>query len=334
VTRLLTALAIAIPLAIVLGLFGDIGISGGSIPAATALAGGQVELVDLAHVAADIERSTTVTLSAYSLSARGRVAKALVAAANRGGRMWLVLDGAGMAGAMRSNRATAAALCAATGGRNTSSRIDQDLATLCEGRLRIDMTRYALHMKAAVLEDAIYVSDRNWTSSRRSLILALPSAMRTIVERAILGAAGTSGSLTTRKADSLAAEATLLRSNRSRRVLLESESFGRSAIADALVARAGAGDDVTLVVARFEYGRSRTERALLSDMARHGVHVFTATSDEKIAVAGDSVWIGSANATAGVPNQIDWGFWTDDHALAMALTQHVEGDRNAGIAVR
>jgi hypothetical protein len=55
------------------------------------------------------------------------------------------------------------------------------------------------------------------------------------------------------------------------------------------------------------YYRSRREPAELADLAASGVMVRTSNADEKFAVDGDAVWIGSANATHGVPNQIDFG---------------------------
>ena len=298
------------------------------------LASGGAKLADLGDVVDAIRTSRTVTLSAYTLSRRSRVTRALIAAVNGGASAHLVLDGKGMAGAVRGNRTLAADLCDATHGAIAQSAAGPRLLPLCQGRLRIDLTRFPLHMKAAIADGVVYLSDRNWTTSRRSVILRVKSSARFTVERAILGSAGTSGSLTTRKADSLAAEAALLARRRSHIVLLETESFGRGAIATQLANRARAGDGVTLVVARMEYQRSGAERALVSELVRDGVHAYTGTSDEKIAVDGDAVWLGSSNATSGVPEQIDWGFATIDGALARELARHVRDDAAAGENVR
>ncbi len=291
-------------------------------------------LADLAEVLAAIGSSRTVTLSAYTLSPRSRVTRALVAAAKSGRSIHLVLTGDGMAGAVRDNEALADSLCAATGGTGARDRTDGRLAPVCAGALRIDLTRFPLHMKAVVTDGAVYVSDRNWTASRRSLILRVPASARLAVERAVLGSPSTAGNLTTRKADSLANEAALLSRQRSHVVLVESESFGRGAVAMHLGARARAGDDVTLVVARMEYERSDAERTLVAELVRAGVHAYIGTSDEKIAVDGDAAWLGSSNATPGVPDQVDWGFTTTDPSLARTLAQHVREDAAAGEPVR
>jgi len=291
-------------------------------------------LADLTEVVAAIRSSRMVTLSAYTLSPRSRVTRALVAAATAGRSIHLVLTGTGMAGAVRDNQALAESLCAATGGTPARARTDARLVPICTGALRIDLTRFPLHMKAVVADGAVYVSDRNWTASRRSLILRVPASARITVERAILGSPSTAGALTTRKADSLASEAALLSRQRSHVVLLESESFGRGPIATHLGARARAGDDVTLVVARMEYERNDAERALVAELVAAGVHAYVATSDEKIAVDGDAAWLGSSNATAGVPDQVDWGFTAINATLARTLAQHVRDDAAAGERVR
>jgi phosphatidylserine/phosphatidylglycerophosphate/cardiolipin synthase-like enzyme len=272
-------------------------------------AGSAETLVSLNEAAGAIDGAGTITLSAYTLSLRGRIARALIGAARRGAHVHVLLDGHGGGTSQRENEATAAALTAAG--------------------IRTDRTRYDLHMKALVADGAVYVSDRNWSSSPRSLILRLPPSYAIAVERAMLGQTAVNGAFSTRKGDSLQLEAALLARPHSGDVYLETESFGPSRVADAVLSRARAGDRVTIVIARFEYGRSAHERALVGELLAAGVRVFAGTSDEKIAVTGSRAFLGSSNATAGVANQVDWGFVTDEPQIVAALRAHVESNANA-----
>lgn len=277
--------------------------------------GDDPRLVSLGSVIATIARARTVTASAYVLSPRSRMGRALMGAARRGATVSIVLDGEGLAGATRSNRESALAFAAAAG-------------------VRVRVTDYQLHMKAVIVDGTnVFVSDRNWTASRDSLILALPASTRLQVERAILGQPTSNGTFATRKRDALALEANLLAQRRSHVVLVETESFSTSAVSTILGQRARAGDDVTLVVAASEYRTSPRERAELADLAHAGVHVFTASSDEKIAVDGSAGWTGSTNQTPGWGNQVDWGLEFGNAELVAALAQHVRDDAAHGTAL-
>ena len=318
-----------------------IGIIGLALALATSVispAGAQTEaahLVALGDVIGAVESAHTVTISAYTLTPRGRLARALVIAANGGARVHLVLDGKGMAGAVRSNVKANAELCAATGGRAVTDDGDQLLRHTCVGRLAIDFSNFALHLKGCVTDNGgSFVSDRNWTSSRRSIILALPSADAPTLDRAISGSAASIGAFSTRKAESLRNEVALLTTRRTRTVLVETESFGPSILSDLLMKRARAGDDVTLVVARYELQNSASEQRLVASLVAAGVKVYAGTSDEKIAVDGDAVWTGSSNATAGVPAQVDWGYMAVNRDLAQTLAAHVRSNAALATAVR
>lgn len=52
---------------------------------------------------------------------------------------------------------------------------------------------------------------------------------------------------------------------------------------------------------------------------------------EKLAVAGDRAWLGSANATvaAGKWNAIDWGLRTADGRIASAVRSRLEAEWSA-----
>ena len=265
------------------------------------------QLVPLGSLIGTIARARTVTASAYTLSPRSRMGRALVAAARGGASATLVLDGEGLAGATRSNQKSAPVFAAAG--------------------VRVRLTDDKLHMKAVVVDGSrVFVSDRNWTVSRDSLILALPATTRIQVERAILGQPTSNGTFATRKSDALALEASLLAQRRSRIVLVETESFSISAVSTILEQRARAGDDVTLVVAASESRTSSRERAELAALARARVHVFAGSSNEKIAVDGNAGWIGSTNQAPDWGDQVDWGLVFGNPALVAALAQHVRDD--------
>ncbi len=273
------------------------------------------QLVSLRDVITRVQQAQTITASAYVLSPSSILGRALVAAAGRGAKVDLVLDGQGLAGATRDNETSATAY------RNAG--------------IRVRLSEYRLHLKALVADGAtVYVSDRNWTASKSSLILQMPSTTRMQVERAILGEASSNGTFSTRKSDSLALEAALLSQRRSHTVLVETESFSENPVSKVLLARAQAGDDVTLVVAQSEYREEPSEQQLLAYYAHAGVHVFTSNSDEKIAIDGDAGFCGSSNQTAGWGDQVDWGYVFNEPTLVATLAQHVRSDAMTGTPVQ
>lgn len=250
---------------------------------------GDLDLVTVRTVTNRIESSHDVILSAYVLAPNGAMARALAAAAHRGAKVHVVLDGVAFGAARRMN--------------------GEVTPRLREAGVRVDFTRAPLHAKAAVVDGHVYLSDRNWTRSRAELVLEdRLAADEPVVLRAITGVAGMHGRLTTRKADSLAAEAAVLAGNRTHEVAVETEAFGLSTPVDvALLARRSRGDRVRLIVDQREYRSAPLEREQVAELVRHGVEVRIGRSGEKLAIDGDAAWIGSANATPGLPDQVDWG---------------------------
>ncbi len=264
-------------------------------------------LLDVNDVITAVGRAQTVTLSAYTLSLHGKMARALVAAASRGAHVSVALDGSAFGGAERSNALT--------------------VAEFRHRGIRVHLTERPLHLKAAVVDGAVFLSDRNWSSGRaREVVIHDPYAGdRAIVERAILGNAGSNEHLWLRKADALAAEARLVGGRASHEVLVESESFGAGTpLYDALAARGRARDSVHLIVAAFEYRRSTAEQRAIAQLARDGVTVRIGTNGEKLAIDGSNAWIGSANATRGLPNQVDFGFIFHNREIAAQLRAQYE----------
>jgi phosphatidylserine/phosphatidylglycerophosphate/cardiolipin synthase-like enzyme len=278
--------------------------------AATA-ADDDASLSSLADVVASVHDASSVILSAYTLSPRGQLARALAAAAGGGAHVQLVLDGNGMASATRDNEAAIPYY------RN--ERIDASLSS------------EHLHLKALVASTSsgirVYVSDRNWTSSNNAVFLRLPATMAPQIVAAIGGRAVSAGTFATRKSDALSLEYALLQQRRAHTVLVESESFGNTPITQLLATRARAGDDVTLIVARSEFDTEPRERDLLAALAGAGVHVYVGESDQKIAVDGTAAYIGSANNTPGWGDQIDFGYLSDNPQLVGQLANAVMVDK-------
>jgi len=276
-------------------------------------AGESLRFTNVREVTDRIGGARSVILSAYTLSPRGAMTRALLAAAARGARVRVVLDGHAFGAAQHANLATG--------------------LELRQAHVRVDYTQEPLHMKAAAIDDALYLSDRNWTTrSRAEVVLqdAIPQD-KLIVLRAVDGTPGSNGHLWTRKGDALQAEARVLQSNASHDAAMETESFGSGTkVYDALAARRARGDRVRLIVAALEERSkgSNAERAALARLAEAGVEVRVGTSGEKIALDGENGWLGSANATRGLTDQIDWGMTTQG-AMTAALREKFEQNWNA-----
>jgi hypothetical protein len=62
----------------------------------------------------------------------------------------------------------------------------------------------------------------------------------------------------------------------------------------------------------------------LDRLERAGVEIRLGCAAEKLCIAGDAGWLGSANASAGRPETLDWGFRTRAPALVADLAQRFE----------
>ncbi len=270
----------------------------------------------MATVFDGISHAETITLTAYSLEPTAMVVRALEAASNRGAHVSVALS-RGFGIYVRENADTAAALAA------HGVRVHV-----------LESTTQSTHMKAVILDGNLYLSDRNW-STRAGEEIVLHDTMpgdRTLVERAVLGESSHNDHLWTNKAEALAAEADMLSRAQSHRVEVETESFsGSSPIYEQLKSLATDGHDVDLIVAESEYAHRPSERASLASLAASGVSVRLLNSNEKFAVTGNAVWIGSANATGGAPNQIEFGVLLEDESIAEKVS--AQFDHEWAIAV-
>jgi hypothetical protein len=198
-----------------------------------------------------------------------------------------------------------------------------------------------LHLKAAVVDGVAWLDDRNWASGGAERILRDTDADDVAaVASAVAGGKGSDGHLATTKSGAQRLESDVIAGAGSAPLAVESESFGNGTIYNALLHRAKAHLPIRLIVAGREVGEpgNRTERAHLARLAALGVEVRVGNGkrsdlDEKLAVAGDDAWVGSANATyarEAYGAQRDWGMATRESAIVDGLRSAFE--RNWSVA--
>jgi hypothetical protein len=261
-----------------------------------------------------------VDLAAYTL-ASGRLIDALGAAARRGAAVSVSLE----AGPYARDAIHAAALRAQNEAAARALRA-------CGVRVRLSHAPDApLHLKAAAVDAALFLDDRNWTGGNDTIVQTTSRRDLAAARAAIAGRETRLGALALRKDRALAYEARLIRTARGDRVDCESESFSASPVFRALLGAARRGRHVRLLVAAHEVrgGGGRHERAALRALVDAGVEVRACGSDEKFCVTADGAWLGSANATGGEPHTVDWGRRTRSAAIVATLARHFEASWRA-----
>jgi len=244
-----------------------------------------------------------INLSAYTLAPNSQIVSDLVAAATRGIPTKVLLTGRGFRYALRQNAAT-------------SQR-------LLRHHIAVEITPYPLHLKALVTNTDTIVSDTNF--SDRGLYLQLPRVDAGAILRAwATGDPNYLGNFTTGKAYSLTMEGALLLANDGP-IVLETESIGTdNAVFTALSIARRQGRPVSLTINERDYSSSRPEHHAVALLRAEGVHVVTASSDEKIAVSGNSpCYYGSSNASGSLRRQIDFGLRIDNPRLCSYLLQRI-----------
>jgi len=268
-----------------------------------------------ADLLAAFGRARSIALGAYTLAPQGSVARALEAAAERGGRVSVTLDGAPAGdrsgGVARANRAAAETLRA--------HGVTVRLAGLNQLRL---------HLKAALVDGACFLDDRNWPGDGRDTIVETGArGVRAAVAAALAGRPSAGRGFATEKARALALEAATVRGAHTDRIDVETETFGSSALSRALRTRARRGERVRLIVSAEAFAHATPrERSAVRQLARAGVHVRLGGAGEKLCVAGDRGWVGSANADVAPAPMLDWGACTRDRALLGAFARSFARD--------
>ena len=265
---------------------------------------------------AALGRARRIDLSAYALS-DGRLVEALGAAARRGARVGVTLE--------RAPYAREPVRAAAFRAQNEAVA-----ERLRAGGVRVRLAHAPgapFHLKAAVVDAALYLDDRNWPARGPDTIVRTTSRPSVAAARAaIRGRTPAAAPLALRKDRALACEARAIERTRGDRIDCESESFSASPVFRALLSAARGGKHVRVLVAAREAGGAggRRERTALRALHAAGAEVRVAPSDEKMCVTSDCAWLGSANASGGEPHTVDWGTLTHRSALIAELSARFE----------
>ena len=272
-----------------------------------------IALSTTSDVLAAMQHAHLVTFTAYVMRP-GPVLSALERAASHGTRVVVRLEGQPYGDTsgdlLRGNDDAIAALRA--------SGVDASLSD--------PVKEHPLHLKAAVIDERVaFLDDRNWPDDGLDTIVRDDNAsdVRSALE-AIAGKPRNDAPLATQKDPALRREARTIyhAADAHGSIDVESESFGYGRISAALIAAADQHSPVRLIVAQRDLGAR--SRSVLQKLSGHGISIRICANDEKMAVAGDQAWLGSANATMGVEDQLDWGLRIFDRALVSALEARFE----------
>jgi hypothetical protein len=263
-------------------------------------------LVPLDDALGAVDSAQDVHLSAYLLDPRSSIVSHLAKASSRGATVSTTLTGSGLSNAVQQN-----------------SDMQRD-----DAALHITLSPEPLHIKALVADGQVFLNDRNW--GRDSIVLQMPGEDRGAILEALAGRPATVGPLTLSKGAGIAREALLISTAQSS-VEFASESFSdNNQVYDALRAALARHVAVTVVVSAADaqpnpkdpkdVARAKAERHSLDVLMGAGAHVRLISATDKIAVVdGMRGFVGSTNATAGVPDQVDWGLVSLDSDIVRAL---------------
>jgi hypothetical protein len=185
------------------------------------------------------------------------------------------------------------------------------------------------HLKAAVCDGVAYLDDRNWTKRGPEIVVADDDPTDvSLVRDALGGQGGADAALATRKDVALSREIALVEGARGAPVIVETERVATSPLTRALREHARGGAPTTLIVAGASR-RSRQEASAIKQLAADGVVVRTGGSNQKLALAGGTAWIGSGNATGASgrsAGQLEWGMLTRNATLVGAVASALAHD--------
>jgi len=280
-----------------------------------------VQITSASAMQTAVEHAHSVELAAYLLRPHSPIVAALEGAAQSGAEVHVRVDG----NPYRDEGGAIVRASAAAARELRAHGVDARV-----------VTDRGVHLKAAVVDGRAFLDDRNWTQSGRDTIVACDDADDVALVRDAIetGRIGADGHLATGKYAALQFEADTIAAAPSGSVDVASEGFGYSTTYSALRDRARAGGAVRLIVSENELRSSHAtqERDALRRLAGVGVEIRVGSSrsgagNEKLAVAGDRGWVGSANATYG--GDSDWGLRTSDPRLVGALQQRFDDNWRA-----
>ncbi len=257
-----------------------------------------LSLSSTAEAAASMHRAHAVSFTAYTLR-RGSLFDALEAAARGGAHVSVRLEGAPYGDAdgsfARANSGVVAEL--------RRAGVDASASALAD---------VPIHAKMLDVDGMLYLDDRNFGASDLVVRDDDPA----------------DPALATFKRDALASEGKLLRAAApGEDTIVESESFSCcNAVYSAIDDAAKRGLQPRLLVCARELRGNGRERDRLAHLVRDGARVRVTKETDKLALAGDRLWIGSANATAAIdlPDTVDWGVCSNDAAIIAAARARVE----------
>jgi hypothetical protein len=175
------------------------------------------------------------------------------------------------------------------------------------------------HAKVIEVDNSAFFDEKNWHDDDIVLSEDDPVEARSIPMM---------------KDKALALEAGLLTQARARDdAVIESETFGAgNPTYNALKELGEAHASPRLLVSEADLRSTRNERAVLRDLVAHGVRVRTCRDSAKLAAAGNSAWLGSANATyaGGGFDMSDWGVTTKDATIVKTVRDRLEAVWAAG----
>ncbi|PZR59487.1 MAG: hypothetical protein DLM50_01270 [Candidatus Meridianibacter frigidus] len=180
-------------------------------------------------------------------------------------------------------------------------------------------------MKAAVVDGALYLDERNWPDDGADTIVK-DSQPRDVAAAlgVVANGAHEPAALATQKRTALRAETELLYEALAAHapVSIPSQSFYFGPVYAAITKLRAANVSVRILVAT----RDATARELpaLKRLRDRGVDMRVTQSDEKMVFSGHASWISSANATAGLEDTIDWGLRSRDARFTQTLRQCFE----------
>ena len=276
-----------------------------------------VSLSSVPRVLAHVASARDVAFGAYFLSPHSAAAGALLSAARGGAHVAVTLQ----ADPYRNPY-----------GAKDNAAVARELRAAGADVRLLPSAEAPFHLKAAVCDGVAYVDDRNWTKRGPEIVLRDDDPRDVArVRDALTGTGGgesAEAGVATRKDDALRRELELVEHAGTDPVIVETERVATSPLTRALERRALAGEPTTMIVGRAKH-HSRTEAHAITEMRHDGVDVRAGGTNEKLALAGDTAWIGSVNAT-GVSGrnagQLEWGTLTRDPTIVGVVRTSLQRD--------
>jgi hypothetical protein len=244
------------------------------------------------------------------------VEQALEAAAQRGARVQVRLDGYLWGGTAAMYAANARAF---VGLRLAGA--DVQIVHLRAG------DGPGLHMKAAVCDGVAFLDDCNWNGDNDTVLMDADAAQVRAIRRAALQHdVAAVGALSLDKRDALRDEAGMIRrAKRGEAVNVESEALHPSAVTGALREAAKAGARCRVLISEYSFKTNAKTRAEAASLEKAGVFVRAVGSSEKLAVVGARhAWVGSADATSTWldGDRIEWSVHSASPPIVRGLAAH------------